>query len=140
MGLAKDLGGDQRLVIGNDAAGVDNFQGAAAPFSFSVDTVAGDAGFVGDDGAASPGKPIKQGGFADVGATDDDERGKSWGHGRVTVSGRWTPTPGVFRKSVLRKVLGGRLARKCAQKYDSSWVTKGVVKSLKAEGLKIGRA
>ena len=47
----------------------------------AVDAVAGDAGFVGDDGAARAGEAIEERGFADVGAADDYERWEIFGHG-----------------------------------------------------------
>ena len=50
--LAKNLGGNQSLVVRNDAARVHNLDDTAMPFRFAVDTVAGNARLVGDDGAA----------------------------------------------------------------------------------------
>ena len=67
---------DEGFVVGDDAAGVDDFHLVAEPFGFAVDAVAGDAGLVGDDGAARAGEAIEERGLADVGAADDDERWK----------------------------------------------------------------
>ena len=66
--------GNQRLVVGNDAAGIDHAQHLARPFGFAVEAVAGDAGLVADDGAARSDQPVEQRRFADVGAADDGER------------------------------------------------------------------
>ncbi len=74
--LAQDFGRDEGFVVGDDAAGVDDFHFVAEPFGFAVDAVAGDAGLVGDDGAARAGQAIEERGLADVGAADDDERWK----------------------------------------------------------------
>ncbi len=74
--LSKDLLRDEGFVVGDDAAGVDDFDLMAAPFGFAVDAVARDAGFVGDDGAARSGQAIEERGLADVGAADDHERWK----------------------------------------------------------------
>ena len=40
-------------IVRDDAAGIDEARGAAGPFDFAVDAVAGDAGLVADDGAAA---------------------------------------------------------------------------------------
>ena len=76
-GLGEDFGGDEVVVIGHDAAGVDDASDLAAPFDFAVDAVAGDAGFVANDGAATPGDAIEEGRFTDVGASADGEEGCS---------------------------------------------------------------
>jgi len=52
----------------------------AAPFGFAIDAVAGDAGFVGDDGAARAGQAIEERGLAHVGASEDHQRWKLRGH------------------------------------------------------------
>jgi len=80
VGLTQDFLGDKRAVVGDEAAGIHDFQGAAAPFGFAVDAVAGDAGLVGDDGAARAGEAIEERGLAHVGASDDDERWEEFGH------------------------------------------------------------
>src|SRR3984957_11093152 len=72
--LAKDLGWNEGFVVGNDAAGVDDLDVMAEPFGFAVDTIVGDAGFIGDDRAARAGEAIEQRGLADVGTADDYER------------------------------------------------------------------
>ena len=80
MGLAEDFLGDQRAVVGDEAAGIHDFQGAAAPLGFAIDAVARDAGLVGDDGAARAGEAIEERGLAHIGASDDDERWEAFGH------------------------------------------------------------
>jgi len=50
-GLAEDFRRDEIFFFGEDAAGIDDAQVAAAPFGVSVEAVASDAGFVADDGA-----------------------------------------------------------------------------------------
>ncbi len=69
-GLAEDFGGDESLVVGDDAAGVDQAGLVGLPVDEAVDAVAGDAGLVADDGAAGAGEAVEEGGFADVGAAD----------------------------------------------------------------------
>ncbi len=51
-GLFEDFSGDHFVVVGDDSAGVDQFEMTAMVGGFAVDAVAGDAGFVADDGAA----------------------------------------------------------------------------------------
>ena len=82
VGLAKDLLRDKGFVVGNDAAGVDNFECVTAPFGFAIDTIAGDTGLIGNDGAAGAGEAVEKRGLADVRASDDDERRKGLGHVR----------------------------------------------------------
>ncbi len=53
-GLAENLCRDEFFVFGDDAAGVDYAEGVPAPFGVAIETVAGDAGLVPDDGAARP--------------------------------------------------------------------------------------
>src|SRR6516162_11443310 len=72
--LAKDFLRDESLFVGNDSAGVDDFQRLAAPFGFAVDAVARDAGLVGDDGAARAGQTIEERGLAHIGAPDKDRK------------------------------------------------------------------
>ena len=78
--LAKNLLRDKGFVVRDDAAGVDDFDLVAAPFGFAVDAIAGDAGLVGDDGAARSGQAIEERGLAHVGAADNDERWKFLRH------------------------------------------------------------
>ena len=68
VGLAQDFLRDQGFVVRDDAAGVNDLQGAAAPFGSAIDAVAGDAGLVGDDGAARAGETVEERGLAHVGA------------------------------------------------------------------------
>ena len=75
--LAKDLGGDQFLVLGDDAAGVDHGETAAVPLRVAVKTVAGDAGLVADNRPPPPDDAIEERGLADVRAANDGERGRS---------------------------------------------------------------
>ena len=51
--------GNQRRVVGDDAAGIDEARSVAGPLDFAVDAVAGDAGLVADDGAAEPVRRLK---------------------------------------------------------------------------------
>lgn len=71
--LAKDFSGDQGFVIGNDAARVDEAGGASGPFDLTVNAVAGDTGFVSDDGAARAREPVEERGLADVRASHDSQ-------------------------------------------------------------------
>ena len=59
-GLAEDFGGDEVGVVGDDATGVDQAGGGGLPLDEAVDAVAGDAGFVADDGAARTGQAIEE--------------------------------------------------------------------------------
>ncbi len=72
-GLAKDFGGNEGFVVGNDAAGIHQASEAAVPADLAIDAVAGDAGLIADDGAAAAGESVEEGGLADVGAADDDQ-------------------------------------------------------------------
>src|SRR5207249_1253375 len=71
---------NERLFVRNDSAGVDDFQSLAAPFGFAVNAVAGDAGLIGDDGAARAGQAIEERRLAHVGAADDDQRWQARSH------------------------------------------------------------
>ena len=73
--LAKDFGGDEIRVVGDDAAGVNETRGAAGPIDFAIDAIAGDTGLVADDGAPAAGEAIEEGGLADVGPPADGEDG-----------------------------------------------------------------
>ena len=77
--LAKNLRRNQRLVFGNDAAGVDHAQHLAGPFGFAVETITGDAGLVANDGAARPDQAVEERDLADVGAADDGQRAGNLG-------------------------------------------------------------
>ena len=72
--LAKNFLRDERLIVGNDSAGVHDLERAAAPVGFAVDAIARDARFVRDDGATRAGKAVEERGLAYVRAADDDQR------------------------------------------------------------------
>src|SRR6266478_9881900 len=74
MRLAQDFLRDQGLVVGDDAASIDNLQRPAAPLCLAVNPVARDARLVGDNGAARAGQTVEERGLAHVGAADDDQR------------------------------------------------------------------
>ncbi len=57
-----------------DAAGVNEREGAAAPFGLGADAVAGDAGLIVDDGDAPADDAVEQGGLADIRAADDGDQ------------------------------------------------------------------
>src|SRR5581483_11204128 len=76
LSLAIDLRRNERDVIGNDAAGVDDAEVASAPLGFAVEAVAGDAGLIADDGAAASNDAVEERGLADVGASDDGDGGE----------------------------------------------------------------
>ena len=80
MRLAQDFLRDQRLIVREEAAGIDDFQCAAAPLRLAVNAVTSNARLVGDDGAACPGQTIEERGLAHVGAADNDERWEKFGH------------------------------------------------------------
>ena len=80
-GLAEDFRGDEIFFFGEDAAGVDDAQVAAFPFGVAVEAVAGDAGFVADDGAARAYDAVEERGLADVGAAHDGDGGDAGGGG-----------------------------------------------------------
>jgi hypothetical protein len=77
--LAKDFRWNEIFVLGNNPAGVNDANVAAAPFGVSVEAVARDAGFVTDDGATRPYDAVEQCGLAYVGPAHDGERGNSGG-------------------------------------------------------------
>src|SRR5260370_38954822 len=89
MSLTQDFLRNQCPVVRNEAAGIHDFQCAAAPLRLAVDAVAGDARLVGDDGAARAGQTIEQRGLADVGASDDDERWEKICHGFKSLTHNW---------------------------------------------------
>jgi len=53
MRLAQDFLRDQRLVVRDEAAGINDFQRPAAPLRLAVDAVTGDARLIGDDGSGA---------------------------------------------------------------------------------------
>jgi hypothetical protein len=73
--LAVDFRRDEGRIVWDDATGVDEAGGAAGPFYFTVDAVAGDAGLVSYDGTAGAREAVEERGFADVGASYDGEGG-----------------------------------------------------------------
>jgi hypothetical protein len=81
LGLVVDFGGDEFGVVGDDAAGIHQAEAAASPVEFAIDAVAGDAGLVTDNGAATAGEAVEEGGFAHVGPADDGDEGESLGAG-----------------------------------------------------------
>ena len=78
--LAQNFSGDAGFVFGDDSAGVNDLKGAAFPVCGAVDAVAGDAGLVGDNGAARAGEAIEERGLAHVGASDDYDGWQFFGH------------------------------------------------------------
>ncbi len=77
--LAQNFARDLGFVIGDESAGVHNFEVAIAPGGGAVDAIAGDAGLVGDDGAARAGEAVEERGLADVGPADNDQqRQRRW--------------------------------------------------------------
>src|SRR5258708_33386204 len=81
MSLPQNLLRDERLIVGDDAAGVDNLKRVAAPIRFAIDTIAGDARLVGHDGASRAGEAIEKCGLADIWAAHNHQRCWSLGHG-----------------------------------------------------------
>src|SRR5580692_3669840 len=75
--LAKYLGGNEFMVIRDDAARIDNAQLAPAPLCFAVEPVASDAGFVADNGAPRSDDAVEQRGLAHVGAPHDSKGGNA---------------------------------------------------------------
>ena len=69
--LAKNFGGDEGFVVGDDAAGVDDFERVPIPMTGAINAIARDSGFVSDDRAARAGEAIEERRFPDVGAAGD---------------------------------------------------------------------
>ena len=107
-GLAKDFRRDQIFFFGEDAAGVDDAQLAAFPFGIAVEAVAGDAGFVADNGAARAHDAVEERGLADIGAADDGDGGNAGGGGG-DGAGRIV---GGLGQDVSLVEAGGRLGRR----------------------------
>ena len=61
---------DLRFFFAQEAAGIDDAAGHIHEARFAVVAVTGEAGCVGDEAVAAAGQGVKQGRFADVGATD----------------------------------------------------------------------
>jgi hypothetical protein len=71
--LAQNLRGDERVVVGDNAAGIDEFEPLPAVDGDAADTVTGDSGLIADDGTAASGDGIEQRGFTHVRSADDDD-------------------------------------------------------------------
>src|ERR1035437_8195584 len=67
-------------------AGVDHDEAAAVPVRIAVDSVAGGARAILDDGRAMADDPIEKSALADVWAPDDSNDGK-WGHRWIMAHG-----------------------------------------------------
>ena len=80
-GFGLDLGGEDVVGIGADAAGVHDFEDGGAAAAFGGDAVAGDAGHVMDDGDVFSGEAVEEGGFPDVGTSDDGDGFRHSGEG-----------------------------------------------------------
>src|ERR1700693_1081024 len=80
-GLAIDFRRDQIFFFGQNAASVHDAQVAAFPLRVAIKAVAGDAGFVSDDGAAGADDAIEECGLAYVGASHDSDCGNAGGGG-----------------------------------------------------------
>src|SRR6266481_5690240 len=81
MRLPQNLLRNERLVVRNDAASVDNLKGVAAPLRLAIDAISRDARLVGHDGAARAGQAIEKRGLADIGAAHNYQRWQVFGHG-----------------------------------------------------------
>ncbi len=73
--LRKDLCRNQRVVVGHNAAGVDDARDLPLPLDLAVDAVAGDAGLIADDRAPRAGKPVEQGRLAHIRPPADGNQG-----------------------------------------------------------------
>ena len=79
-GLEGDLIGETVFIEGADASGIDEFAGILGESAGSCDAVASDAGLVKNDGDASSGQAIEEGGLSDVGSSDDGDLEWTGGH------------------------------------------------------------
>ena len=73
FGLAENLRRNECLIVGDNAAGIDNAQRSSAPFRLGIKPVAGDAGFVADDGAPRSRQPVKERGLANIGPSNNGQ-------------------------------------------------------------------
>ena len=89
-GLAEDFRRDAGLFVGQQAARIHDFEGAAVPLRNAVNAVAGDARFVRHDRAAAFREPVEQRGFAHVGPAQNHHRGKLNSHS-IPLSSRAMP-------------------------------------------------
>lgn len=80
-GLESDLIGKAVLIESADAAGIDDFAGVFGESAGCGDAVPGDAGHIVHDGDAPSGQTIEEGGFPDVGTSDDGNLEWTCGHG-----------------------------------------------------------
>ncbi len=77
-----DLVGEAISIEGADPAGIDEFAGVLGESAGCCDAVPGDAGLIENDGDASSGQTIEEGGLPDVGASDDGDLEWTGGHSR----------------------------------------------------------
>ena len=80
MGLPQNFRWDERFIIGNDSAGVDNFKQVAAPFRFPVNSIPRDARLVGNNRSARARQAIEKRGFPHIGPAHNHQRWKFFGH------------------------------------------------------------
>jgi hypothetical protein len=73
-GLAKNFGGDQLMVMGDQASSIDDLEVFAPVFGLAVDSISGDAGFVAHNSSALPCDGVKQSGLSDIRPAHDDQR------------------------------------------------------------------
>jgi hypothetical protein len=72
--------GETVFIEGADASGIDEFAGILGESAGSCDAVASDTGLVKNDGDASSGQTIEEGGLPDVGSSDDGDLEWTGGH------------------------------------------------------------
>src|SRR3954452_11454327 len=72
--LPENLGRNEILVLRNNAASVNDAEIVPEPMGFAVQTVAGDARFIADNGPARTHQAVEQSGFADIGPADDGDK------------------------------------------------------------------
>ena len=80
-GFQGDLVGEAIFIEGADAAGVDELARILGEGAGRGDAIPGDAGLIVHDGDASSGQTIKEGGFPNVGASDDGDLEWTGRHG-----------------------------------------------------------
>ena len=61
---------DLRVFFAQETAGINDAAGCIHEARFAIVAVTGEAGRVGDEAVAAAGQGVKQGRFADIGATD----------------------------------------------------------------------
>ena len=71
LGLFENALRDLGLLAGDDSTGVDNFVGMSMPTDNSVDSIACDAGLIGDDRPPLTDKTVEERGFPHVWASDN---------------------------------------------------------------------